>query len=118
MFPGISLLQVLSGICAIALAFASLTPGDEMVRTALPGTVEHVGAYFLCGVVFATAFPRQNLWLVGGELIAYAGLLEFCQLFVHGRHSRFIDFAASSFGIVLGLAVGVLLKSQRSRAQQ
>jgi VanZ family protein len=110
--------RVFSWFCVLALAVGSLTPGEEMIRSGLPRGYEHVAAYFIAAVVFALAYRKKKAILIGSALITYAVLLEISQLFIHGRHSRFVDFAASTLGVVLGLTVGLILKLGSSRLER
>ena len=115
MLPGHKVLQIVAWGCVAALALASLTPGDEMIRTALPGQFEHLLAYSFATTICMLAYPRCNTWRMASMLVTYAGLLEFAQLFAPGRHSRFSDFAMSSCGILFGVIAGVLLTSLAAR---
>lgn len=96
----------------IFLAVASLTPGDEMVRTGLPGKIEHVIAYLIAAALWLAAYPRRPLAAVAGLLLAYAGLLEIAQLFVPGRTSQVSDFLASGTGVMLGLVAGLWARAR------
>ena len=62
-----------SWLAIIALAVATWTPGDEMVRTGLNGHLEHVIAYLLTALAFMLAYPSRSAWHVGLGLAAYAG---------------------------------------------
>jgi VanZ family protein len=91
-----------SWLAIIALAVASWTPGDEMVRTGLNGHLEHVIAYLLTALAFMLAYPSRSAWHVGLGLAAYAGVLELGQLIVPGRNAAFIDWAAGIVGAFAG----------------
>ena len=105
----------------------SLVPGTLRPETGAPGQFEHFVAYLGAATFLAlgsnSARQRwQSLWLV-----PYAAALEIAQLFVPGRHSRFSDFAVSTFGAALGIIVafgiapillGVLAKPPDSRANR
>jgi hypothetical protein len=91
-----------SWLAIIALAVASWTPGDEMVRTGLNGHLEHIIAYLLTALAFMLAYPSRPAWHVGLGLAAYAGVLELGQLIVPGRNAAFIDWAAGIVGAFAG----------------
>jgi VanZ family protein len=85
----------------LGLVLASWTPGEEMIRTGVKGSLEHVAAYLISTSLFVLAYPRLSPWLVGGAYAICAGVLELGQLYVPGRHSQFEDFAASSLGVAI-----------------
>ena len=65
--------------------------------------MEHVVAYLGAGVVAAFGYGRRISYVQITALLAgYAGVLEIGQLWVSGRHPQFIDFAAGSFGAIVG----------------
>jgi VanZ family protein len=47
-----------------------------------------------------TAYPRRLKWLIAILMPCYAGILEFGQLWVPGRHAAISDWAASSGGVL------------------
>ncbi|MGE3148979.1 MAG: VanZ family protein [Pseudorhodoplanes sp.] len=96
-------------VCVVLIAVLSLTPREHLVRTPLGGHVEHIVAYmgfaFLC---LATVTATRSRVVIFGLLVAYAGLLEYLQIFVPGRHSGLNDFAASATGILFGALIAIL----------
>ena len=103
--------QVLTWFCVILLAVLSLLPAQEMVRTGLPGRLEHFVAYAGSAAVAMVGYgPSQGVvWIIGCFWL-YGGILEYLQHFSPGRHSSIWDFAASALGALCGgLAVAVLL---------
>jgi VanZ family protein len=93
--------RVAAWLSVLALAVASWTPGQHMVRTSAPGDLEHVAAYLISALIWVTAYPRLSPWLIGGALAIWAGVLEIGQIYVPGRHSQFEGFAASCLGVAL-----------------
>ncbi len=92
--------------CVALLAALSLTPGEYMVRTGGPPRLEHFVAYLGTGALAAIGYRRLvALPVIGTLLCAYAGLLEIGQIWVPGRHSQFLDFVASSAGVIAGIAL-------------
>ena len=91
----------------IALVFVlSLTPRDYMVRTELPGDLEHFVAYLGTGAVAYLGYGRHVGALVLALLLcSYAGLLEIGQNWAPGRHSQVIDFLSSTAGALVGLVL-------------
>jgi VanZ family protein len=84
----------------------------------LSGTQEHFLAHLLAAIAVAAAVRRADLmrWTLLA-LVAYAGLLEFGQLFVPGRDPAIGDFAASALGATLGVGVVWLLYTVLARAR-
>jgi VanZ family protein len=103
-------LRVLTWCCVILLAVLSLLPAEEMVRTGLPGRLEHFVAYGGSAAVAMAGYgtSRGVVQIIGGFWM-YAGILEYLQHFSPGRHPAIEDFAASALGALCGgLAIAVL----------
>lgn len=89
--------------CIVLLVVLSWLPGNEMVRTGESGRFEHVVAYFGTAIIMALAYRASPRLLAQSLLlVALGAILEVGQLFVPGRNSAFLDFAASSTGAALG----------------
>ncbi len=99
----------------MAVAFLSLTPSEQMLRTGFSGRAEHVVAYAGTGFVTALAFAERGLLRVMLALLAYAGGLEFLQRFSPGRTSSICDFMFSGTGVLLGVGALALLAKWLSR---
>ena len=68
--------------CIMLLAVLSLLPGEHMVRTGLPGRLEHFIAYAGSGAVTWGGYgDRYGTMEVIGFYWAYAGILEYLQQF-------------------------------------
>jgi len=81
-----------------------------MVRTGLPGPLEHFVAYAGSAAVAMAGYgaSRGGMQIIGGFWV-YAGILEYLQRFSAGRHPSIADFAASAFGALCGgLAIALL----------
>jgi VanZ family protein len=103
-------LRVLTWGCVILLAVLSLLPTQAMVRTRLPGRVEHFVAYAGSAAIAMAGYgaSRGTIQIIGGFWV-YAGVLEYLQHFSPGRHAAIEDFAASAFGALCGgLAIAFL----------
>jgi hypothetical protein len=85
------------------LGVASWLPGDEMIRTGADGRLEHGAAYLISGLAVFSAYPRRLKWPIAILMMCYAGILEFGQLWVPGRHAGILDWAASSGGVLCAL---------------
>lgn len=104
----------LSGWAMVALiGILSLVPGTLRPHTGLPNQWEHFGAYFVTASTLALSSSRDlaAAQRVGLGLGIYAGLLEIAQLWVPGRSSSLIDFAAGFLGSVTGCLFTILICS-------
>jgi len=107
-------LRVLTWCCVVLLAVLSLLPAEEMVRTGLPGRLEHFVAYAGSAAIAMAGYGerRGGVQIIGG-LWVYAGILEYLQHFSPGRHPTIEDFAASALGALCGgLAIALLWRRQ------
>jgi VanZ family protein len=103
-------LRVLTWCCVILLAVLSLLPTQAMVRTGLPGRLEHFVAYAGSAAVAMAGYgaSRGSIQIIGSFWV-YAGILEYLQHFSPGRHPSIGDFAASALGALCGgLVIAVL----------
>jgi VanZ family protein len=97
----------MAGCGYVTIALCSLVPGEYRPHIAgLSGKEEHVLAYLVLGVLTVVA-ARKNVYVhrLCIIIVAYAGILEFLQLFASGRHAAVGDFMASSFGGLMGVSL-------------
>jgi VanZ family protein len=108
-------LRVLTWCCVILLAVLSLLPAEEMVRTGLPGRLEHFVAYAGSAAIAVVGYgaSRGGVQMIGGFWV-YAAILEYLQHFSPGRHPAIGDFAASAFGALCGGLLIALLRRRGS----
>ena len=103
-------LRILTWCCVILLAILSLLPAQQMVRTGLPGRLEHFVAYAGSAAIAMAGYgvSRGGIQIIGGFWV-YAGILEYLQHFSPDRHPSIADFAASALGALCGgLAIALL----------
>jgi VanZ family protein len=103
--------RLLTWCCAVLLAVLSLVPAPEMVRTGLPGHLEHLVAYAGSAAIAMAGYGLSR----GGIRIiayfwAYAGVLEYLQHFSPGRHPSIADFAISALGALCGGQTVLLIR--------
>lgn len=101
-----SLLRALSLLCLTALVALSWLPKSIEAQAqvlGVPGQVEHVIAYLGTAGTLRVGWPAYKAGRLFCGLVALAGVLEVGQLWVPGRTSQAIDFAASSMGAFVGL---------------
>jgi len=101
--PVIAVLRVLSWCCVILFAVLSLLPAQQIVRTGLPGRLEHFVAYAGLAAVAMAGYgaSRGGMEIIGGLWVC-AGILEYLQHFSPGRHPSIVDFSASALGALCG----------------
>ena len=99
-------LRVAGWFCVCLIVWLSWVPREWEARTGLPGQIEHFVAYAGTAAIFAMAYRGTARWRLAAAFIALAGILEIGQIWVPGRTSQVIDFAASSAGAVAGVLVG------------
>jgi VanZ family protein len=106
----ITSLRVLTWCCVILLGVLSLLPAQQMVRTGLPGRLEHFVAYAGSAAIAVAGYGVSlvSMQIIGGFWV-YAGILEYLQHFSPGRHPSIADFAASALGVLCGGLVIALL---------
>ena len=102
--------RVLTWCCVFLLAVLSLMPAQDMVRTGVPGELEHLAAYAGSAAIGVAGYgpSRGGVRVIGGFWV-YAAVLEYLQHFSPGRHPSLVDFATSAIGALCsGLAVALL----------
>ena len=105
-------LRVLTWCCVVILAVLSLLPAQLMVRTGLPGLVEHFVAYAGSAAIAMAGYgaSRGSMQIIGGFWV-YGAILEYLQRFSPGRHPTIADFVASALGALGGsLAIGLVVR--------
>ncbi len=108
-------LRFLTWVCVGLLSLLSLLPAQDIVRTGLPGPLEHFAAYAGSGAIAMAGYGlNRGAVRVIGCFWVYAAILEYLQHFSPGRHPAFEDFAASALGALCGGIAVVLLWRWRS----
>jgi VanZ family protein len=108
-------LRLLAWACVVLLGFLSLLPAQHMVRTSLPGQLEHFVAYAGSGSIAMAGYGlNRGAVRVIGCFWVYAGILEYLQHFSPGRHPALEDFAASAIGALCGGIAVLFLWRYRS----
>jgi VanZ family protein len=108
---------VVAGCGYLVIALCSLVPGEYRPHIdGWSGKEEHALAYLVLGVLTVIAARRTvNVVRLCLIIVAYAGILEFLQLFASGRHAAVGDFLASSFGGIMGIAVATVALRRAAR---
>ena len=108
----LAVVRLAAWTCVAAIAVLSLTPSGQIERTGLGGHMEHILAYGGTALLLAIGYQRLKLLVM---LVTYSGVLEYLQRFAPGRTSQLADFALSCIGVILGAAIGWVIKSVLSR---
>ena len=110
----IKLLLKVGGMAALVLlAFIALGPAEYTPRSGLGWEIDHFAGYFVFTLMFCLAWPRP--FVVGGALVAYAGLLEALQAIPSDRHSNFFAFLYSAAGVLTAALLADLFLRARRR---
>jgi len=110
MHPVQTSFRILTWFCVILLPVLSLLPAQDMVRTGIPGELEHFVAYAGSAGIAIVGYGRRGAVRIIGLFWIYAGILEYLQHFSPGRHPSVADFAASALGAFLGGAAAAVLR--------
>jgi VanZ family protein len=95
-------------ILLLAIAALSFVPPPLRPITCLPHIAEHAAIYSLAGCAVGLGYPNRFLkWLAG--LGTFTLAIEIVQLWIPGRHARWLDFLVDVFSISVGLGIGVML---------
>jgi VanZ family protein len=99
-------LKIAGGLAVIAFAVLSLVPREWRPHTGFAGPLEHIAAYAIAGGLLTLGYYKRNQpFVVVLSLSLYAAILEIAQIWMPGRDPKFIDFAASSAGALIGSAL-------------
>ena len=108
-------LRILWLIAIVVVSIASLLPDDSAPIRVLSDfrfgdKVEHVVAYAF--LAFLPAIHERLKWMaIAAPAVVGLGVgLEFCQLYCGWRAFEIGDIVADTFGVCVGLAVGVPMK--------
>ncbi|MGL5949396.1 MAG: hypothetical protein ACRCYV_10295 [Aeromonas sp.] len=92
----------------VCIALLSLTPLPAL--PAVPGSdkTHHFIAYAALALPLGLRRPRR-WWLLAGGLAAASGAIELIQPYVN-RYGEWLDLLANCSGLLIGLALGTLLR--------
>src|SRR5712691_3939694 len=101
-------LRAAAWLYAVVLMVLTLVPASFRPVTAMPPYLEHLAAFGALGFLLVAGYGNRGMLLIfyGG---AFAAFLEFCQIWVPGRHARLIDLTTDVSGVWIGVAVGLIL---------
>ena len=99
------LARAIAWLYAGALVFLTLGPPSVRPETPMPHYLEHLAAFGLSGLLFSIGY-RSRYVLVTLAGVCFTALLEALQIWVAGRHARWIDLAMDASGFCIGVGVG------------
>jgi VanZ family protein len=88
-----------------AIVLLTVVPPDLRPTTDAPHDIEHAAAFLITGLLFGLAYPGRVRILSIGAVI-FCAMIEIVQLYVPGRHARWIDFAVDAIAAIFGILVG------------
>jgi VanZ family protein len=89
---------------ASAIVVLTVVPPSLRPTTDAPHDVEHAAAFLIVGILFGLAYEgRERVLSVGA--VVFCAMVEVLQLYVPGRHARWIDFVVDAVAAVLGIFV-------------
>ena len=106
-------------VCAVAIAFLSLLPGEDLPSQNLNDKLNHFIAY---GVLTCLAVvgrgSRSFLW-VAALAIGYGALLEVLQgIMPYGRSASSLDALANAGGVVIGVVLAFCVQGLLRQGRQ
>jgi hypothetical protein len=100
--------RAMAWLSAAALTFLTLASPHFRPSTPLAHPYEHLLAFAVSGVLFGVGYRARSLLVLSAGVV-FAIMLEVLQIWVPGRHARWIDVAMDAGGFCLGLGVALLL---------
>jgi VanZ family protein len=102
-----NLFPVAAWAAASAIVALTVVPPSLRPVTDAPHDVEHAAAFLIVGILFGLAYEgRERILSVGA--VVFCAMVEILQLYVPGRHARWIDFVVDAVAAVFGIFVGAL----------
>jgi VanZ family protein len=107
------LTRAIAWLYAAALVF--LTLGSPRYRfETVPHNVEHLVAFSISGLLFSIGYrSRPLLFPLAG--VGVVAALEVLQIWVAGRHARWIDFAMDALGFCIGVGADFIVSRVRDQ---
>jgi VanZ like family len=90
-----------------AIVVLTMVPPNLRPTTDAPHDVEHGAAFLITGLLFGLAYPGRERILTIGSVV-FCAVIEILQLYVPGRHARWIDFVVDAIAAISGIFVGAL----------
>jgi VanZ family protein len=99
------LYRVAAWAALLTIVVLTVVPPHLRPTTDAPHDIEHAAAFFITGALFGWAYPGHKRILSVGA-VAFCAVIEILQLYVPGRHARWIDFVVDALTAVFAILVG------------
>jgi VanZ family protein len=98
------LVRTMAWLYAVVLIFLTLGPPSVRLEAEMFHDLEHLAAFGVSGLLFSIGYQsRRLLVLLAG--VGFTAVLEALQMWVPGRHARWIDLAMNGAGFCIGVGV-------------
>jgi VanZ family protein len=108
------LTRAIAWLYAAGLVFLTLGSPRYRFETVLPHNGEHLVAFGISGLLFTIGYRSRPL-LVSLAGVGFVAALEVLQIWVVGRHARWIDFAMDASGFCIGVGVYFIVSRVRDQ---
>jgi VanZ family protein len=95
--------RTFSWLQVAAITALSILPAEFRPVTPAPSFLEHFTVFLLTGMAFCFGYQDRKV-VVSVFLPLFAGIIEFAQLWIPGRHSRLSDLLVNIAGALIGIA--------------
>ncbi len=100
---------VLTAVLAVLIAILTLAPVSVPVTVPSNDKVHHLIAFAALLLPCAFLYRRALYYILPGAIL-FGGMIELIQPYV-GRTGEWADFGADAIGAMLGVAIGLALRS-------
>jgi VanZ family protein len=100
--------QISAWACIVAIVLLSVVSPQLRPETSLPHNFEHAAIFVITGIAVSLGYPHhavRHMML----LTIFSGLVEVAQLYVPGRHARWIDFVVDAGAACAGVIISLLV---------
>jgi hypothetical protein len=103
--------HMITVLTLVTITTLSLWPVANLPTVPGSDKTHHFIAY--AALMFPVALRKPRYWLlIGIFFIAWSGMIELIQPYVN-RYGEWLDMAANTGGITVGLLAGILIKARR-----
>jgi VanZ family protein len=106
------LFKLVAWLSLLILIALTVVPADERPVSGLQHELEHFVAFGSAGFFLGLAYAGRFRWLYPGA-VAFALVLELCQIPLPSRHARVNDFIVDAIAACAGLAAVRLFRTSK-----
>jgi hypothetical protein len=107
----LALVRLGAWLSSLAIIVLSVVPPQLRPETGAPHDFEHLASFAICGFAFGLGY-RARLPFVAAALVGFAGVVEFVQTFVPGRHARLEDFLVDAAAACISALIAGIIASR------